>query len=111
MATTNNLKDNQSNVIVGLGTYVHTVKSTNMYFVNVQVLEVPPSSIVISILQNGTPVVTSSAPAAAQMALNLQKILNCTAGDVISVSITSSSVLDKQLNTVKSIIIIHQGLN
>lgn len=110
MAST--LKDNQSNVAVGLGTWTHTTTATSMYFVSAQVLENPTSSVIITISQSGSQSlsVSSPSPAAAQQDLNLQTVFNCVVGDVITVVLSSSNPLDQQLNTVKSIIITRRGL-
>lgn len=104
------LKASRSNVTVGLNTFNHTAASTGMYTVQVQCLENPPSSISILIKQNGSTKATSSAPRAAQAPIDIQTVLNCTQGDVISVVISSSADIDNQLNTVKANIIVRPGL-
>lgn len=101
----NTLKDNQSNIICGLGTYTHTVVVAGMFFVSATCLENPPSGVSIVIQLNGTPIATSTAPAASQEAINIQTLLTCNVNDVISVVISSSSAIDNQLNTVKTLVV------
>ncbi len=109
MATTL-VKSFQSNVINRLDTYNLTVPTTNTYSVDVQMTELPPSGLSIVIEKNSSPVASSAAPAATQGILDLQTKINCTASDVISVVISSSNVNDEQLNTVKGLINIREGL-
>lgn len=107
------LKDYQANIMAGLGTYTYTVAIAGMYFVAAQSLENPPSSLSISLAQTGSTSVsvTSTAPAAAQEAINIQNVFNCAIADVITITISSSAPIDNQLNTVKTIIAIHAGSN
>jgi len=109
MATTL-IKNYQSNVINALDTYNYTVPSASLESVSVSMTEIPPSGISILIQQNGSTKASLSSPAAAQSVLNLQVILNCASSDVISVIISSSSAIDQQLNTIKGIINIRDGL-
>ncbi len=105
------LKAFQSTTVVGLGTWTHTALNTSMYYVSCQSTENPPSSLSITISQTGSTSVsvTSTVPAAGQIAINLSKIFNCVAGDVLSVAISSSAPIDQQLNTVKSTIVVRIG--
>lgn len=105
----NTLKVEQSNVLDGLGTWTHTALKNSMYYCEVRLTEVPASSVSIVINQNGSPVATSTAPAAAQQVVTLQIIMNCTINDVITVVISSSAPIDQQLNTVKSIVTLRVG--
>lgn len=111
MATNTNLKANQSNVICGLGAYTHVTASTGMYFASAHCEENPASGVIITIAQSGSTTATVSSPAAAaaQNHIELQKVFNCVAGDIITVTIASSSAIDAQKNTVKSIIKVNQG--
>lgn len=107
----NTLKDSRINIIDGLGTWTHTCSATNLYSGSIRCTVIPASSVILTIAQSGSTTVTvsSSAPAAAQQVINLQKIFNCVAGDVITFTIASSAAIDKALNGVESSIILHQG--
>ena len=85
------LKDYQANIMAGLGTYTYTTSIASMFFVAAQSLENPPSSLSITIAQTGSTAVsvTSTAPAAAQEAINIQQVFNCAIGDLITITISS----------------------
>jgi hypothetical protein len=104
------LKDYQSNIEIGLGTFTYTAALAGVYFVSAQSSVLPPSGLSIVINQNGSPVMTSAAPSAAEQTVNLQDQINCAASDVITVVISSSNANDLMLNTVKTIITLnYQG--
>ena len=107
----NTLKDNQSNVICGLGTWTHTVTATSMYKVQAHCEENPTSSVSIVISQSGstTASITSTAPRTTQNHVEVQKVFNCVAGDVLTVAISSAAATDNQLNNVKTIVNVSQG--
>lgn len=111
MSTTNNLKNSESNVIVGLGAYTHVCANTSMYFVDARSSVNPASSVIITIAQSGsvTDSVSSAAPAATQNNIELRKVFNCTAGDVLTVTMSSAAAIDNQLNNVKTIVSMHSG--
>jgi hypothetical protein len=110
MAGTNTLKDSESNVIIGLGDYVHTCAASNIYSVNVHVDMLPTSALSIVIKKNSTTVVSSVAPTTPQSHMDLACKINAAANDVIHVVLSSSNVNDLQANTVKSIVVVRQGL-
>lgn len=101
----------QSLVTRALDTYNYTVPAAQagMFVVDVQMGELPPSGLVIDIQQNSVSQAMSSAPAAQQAVLDLRKILNCAASDVISVVLSSVQNSDKQLNSIKGLINIRPG--
>lgn len=101
------LKDSQSNIEIGLGTFTHTTAHTAIYFVSSQSSVLPPSGLSVVINKNGSPVVTSAAPSAAEQLVSLQTLISCTAGDVITVVLSSSSANDLMLNSVKTLITIY----
>lgn len=111
MSTTNNLKDSESNVICGLGAYVHTCANTQMYYVDAHASMDQNSSLIITIAQTGSrsASVSSAAPASSQKHVDLRNIFNCTAGDVITVTMSSAAAVDNQLNRVKTIVNIGRG--
>jgi hypothetical protein len=100
----NTLKDGVANIICGLGTYTYTTTVTGILFVSAQCLENPPSSISITLSQTGsiTASVTSTAPTVPQENITVQTKFNITAGDIITVAISSAAAIDNQLNTVKT---------
>lgn len=102
---------NKSVVVPGLGTYTHTIPSgqAGLHYFSAVSSENPPSGLSIVINQNGSPVYSSSSPAAAQKIVSAMGIINCAASDVITVVISSSSVIDEQANTVSTIINLRQG--
>jgi hypothetical protein len=99
----------QAKVLSNLDTYNHTTLLTSMYKVVVQATEIPPSGLEIVIQQNGTPMATAALPAATQSHVELQVRLNCTAGDVISTILSSASITDTDLNTVRATLAITAG--
>ena len=60
--------------------------------------------------QNGSPVFTSATITPSQTALESKTELICAVSDVITVVFTSSNAIDKQLNSVQSIVAIEQGI-
>lgn len=60
--------------------------------------------------QNGSPVYTSPAITPFQLALQSKTELVCAVGDVITVVFSSSAAIDAQLNNLKSIVSINQGI-
>lgn len=107
----NTLKASETNIIVGLGTYTHTVASTGMYEASATATVNPSSSLSITISQSGSASasITSIAPASSQGSIDVRKVFNCVAGDVITVAISSAAAIDNQLNTVKMLVNVHQG--
>jgi hypothetical protein len=95
---------------VGLGTLTYTVATTGLYNAQAQCTETPPSGLSIVVQQNGTTVYTAPTVTATQSALQFKTELNCSATDVITVVMSSSTAIDKQLNTVKTTVTIGQGL-
>lgn len=105
----NTLKDTQSTIIVGLGTWTYTVTTAGLHFVDATATENPPSSLSIVINLNGSPIATSPTPSAPQQAVEAQALFPCAASDVITVVLSSSAAIDNQLNTVKTLINLRRG--
>lgn len=99
----------KSKILTNLDTYNHTALSTQMYGVSVQLSEIPPSGITITIKQNSSTIASTVAPANGQSTVQLQCLMNCTANDVIGVILASSSAVDAQLNDFKAILRITAG--
>ena len=99
----------QTKILTNLDTYIHTVLLNSLYAVSLQLTERPPSGCIITIQQNGSTVVATSAPAAAQAEINLGTLLQCAVNDTISVIISSSNVADQNKNVLKGILKISPG--
>jgi len=101
---------NQSYVMVGLGTVTFTIPVTGLYNVQFQTTEVPPSSLVVLVKNNGSTVYTAPTITPTQSALQFKYGQPFTAADVVTVVLSSSAAIDSALNNVKSIVSIGQGL-
>jgi hypothetical protein len=101
---------NQAKILNQLDTYNHTALLTSMYKVAITLTEQPPSGMSIAIKQNGSTVVTSTAPSSTQGHVELQTILNCAASDTIGVVISSSNANDQGLNSIRGTLTINPGL-
>jgi len=102
------LTHGQSETVVGLGTWTHTVTNSGFYEVSVRSSILPGSGLSIVVQHNGSTVKTVSSPAA--QATHLEAVLNepnaiyCAANDTISVVLSSSAAIDQGLNVVQSLI-------
>lgn len=113
----NTLKEHESNVICGLGSFTFTIPSTKagLYTVSVFCTEVPTSQISITLSQSGSKSVSvvSTAPSSSQNQIQFQQLFNVAVADVLTVAISTSdtnlSDPDNQKNTVKSIVVVKQG--
>jgi hypothetical protein len=94
----------------GLTTYLFTAPLSTIYYADVQLTEIPPSGLVVTVKQNGTTVYTTPTLAPTQIAQQFKTPLNCTAGDTITVALTSGSAIDSTLNAVKYTLSVGQGL-
>lgn len=99
----------QTKILTNLDTYNHTAGLNSMYTVSLRLSEVPPSGITMTIQQNGSTKVSTSAPAAAQSHVELRTILNCAANDIISVILASSTTSDTGLNALSCLLDITPG--
>jgi hypothetical protein len=98
-----------THVIAELDTYNYTVLKAQMYTVELDMSEQPPSGLSINIQQNGSSKATSTQPTTAQSHIPLRIVMNCAVNDVISVVLSSSNSNDQQLNSIKGILNIHEG--
>jgi hypothetical protein len=99
------LKGTQANTEAGLGTWFYNVPEAGIYIISVGTTVVPPSSLIITINQNGTPAATSPSPTIYQDYIFLESGgINCATNDVLTVVLTSSAAIDNQLQNVKSLI-------
>lgn len=106
------MKLNSSCVFSGLGTDTYKAPADGMYTVSTQTTELPPSGLVITISQSGSTTASITTPTTSPLEniINLSKIFNCAAGDILSVAISSSAAADQPPNMIKSTINLRQGL-
>jgi len=105
------LKDFQSNIFTGLGTWTYTASVAGLYDIAAVASVLPPSGLSIVINQNGSPVATSLTPSAAQLSVSAQVMnLNVAASDVITVVLTSSTQSDTLPNALKTLITLNQTI-
>lgn len=104
---------------VGLNTYTHTIATTNLHTARIELSHRSASSVTASIVQTGSNNATlatvtvqpiTSPNSTTQPSAILTVRANCVAGDTISFVLTSSTAEDQQLNTIKSNMIVTQGL-
>ena len=95
--------------LTNLDTYTYTIKTAGMHMVKVDLNELPPSGITITIKQNTTTLASLSAPAAAQGVMTLQAVGNFAVSDTVNVVIASSTATDQGPNKFKATLNIHLG--
>jgi hypothetical protein len=122
----NSLQLNESTPFAGLGTSTYNVLTTGNYTVSCNSTipfvqgtsansssTVGQSGLVITINQNGSPVVSiggsASNPTPTQPSLGTSARIQATAGDVLTVVLTSANSVDAVANAVKSIVNVYQG--
>lgn len=99
------LKDTESNIESGLGTFTYTIPTTGVYTFQVKSSFQAPSSLSIVINKNASPIFTSATPSSAQTAIDFAlKNISCVASDAISVVLSSSAAIDNAPNNVKTLI-------
>ena len=124
---TNSLQLNTSTVFAGLGTNTFTVVTAGLYTVSFKSfipyiasgtsgdssVTTGGSALQVVVNQNtgGGPVakLTIGSPSPTQPLMGGSVSLQCGAGDVITVVLTSSAAVDNTLNAIKSIINLFQG--
>lgn len=123
----NDLQNNTSQSVAGLGTFSFTVVTAGMYTVAVQSTiphdpgsqlysyQTSPqaSALQIAIKLNGVAQVTiggsATNPTPNQPSMGTSARLQCAAADVIAVTLSSGNAVDNQPNSVKSTINLYQG--
>lgn len=101
------LKESQSNIECGLGTFQFTVATAGYFLMNALCNENPPSGITIAIQLNGSTLKSSIVVGTTQQELNVrQDNIKCAVNDVLSFVISSSAANDQGLNTVKTTMIV-----
>ena len=104
---------NQPQVSAGLtsgtDTFTYTVPTggSAIYYVSVQFSEVPPSGVSVVV---STTVYTAPTLSPTQIAQQFRYFQNYSAGDVISVILSSSTPIDLVANNVKATVAVGQGM-
>lgn len=107
---------NQPQVSAGLTSGSDTLQYTvptggaQIYYASVQLSEVPPSGLSVVVKQNASTVYTAAVLSPTQIAQQFKYSQNYSAGDVISVVLTSSTAIDTVANNVKATVAVGQGM-
>ena len=102
--------NNQTKVVSSLDTYQHTVTSAGPHVMFASVIDqILPMGIIITMAKNGTTVATSATPSATQSHAELRALVNTAVGDVLSITLSSSSATDTLANGFKAILKINAG--
>lgn len=109
----NDLQLNTSTPVAGLGTFVYTTTTTGMYTVDCQSTLPLSSALQIVLKQNSTTLLTSGGastnPTPTQQSIGARTQVQATAGDTISVVLSSANAVDAFPNSVKSTVNLFQG--
>ena len=105
MPNVSGLKDSQSNIIAGLGTFTYTTPLPGVYAFSIESSLQPPSNLSIVINKNGSPIDSSTTPTINTTHLELSVVEACAGSDVITFVLTSSDFIDSgEPPAIKSII-------
>jgi len=120
--TINSLQLNNSTAIGGLGTQTFNVLTSGMYTVEFKIFipyiaagssanstAAAPSALSVVVNLNGSAKLTVSSPGATQPFVAGSVTLSPSAGDTITVVLTSSNAADNALNAIKGIVNVFQG--
>jgi hypothetical protein len=97
------LKDFESNGIAGLGTWTHTCGSTAIYSFKLSLFILPPSGMVVTLMQNSSTILTLPAPLTAQSHMEIDTLIDCTAGDILTLTLSSSVNTDSKATGIVSV--------
>jgi hypothetical protein len=103
------LSNGKSTTVTGLGTWTFIATATGPYFLRFEFSENPPSSLIVTINVNGSPIFTSTAPTTQQIASQTKVPMNLAINDTVTAVLTSSAPIDNQLNTVKTTFSVGSG--
>jgi hypothetical protein len=110
MATFNYNNNNNAQSFIGLNTFTSTLTITGRWTLSVEVSELPPSGVLITVTQNGTTIATNTSPTSTQQDIILVNIpIQGTSGDVINTTISSAVATDAGLNATKTILNLRAG--
>ena len=105
----NTLVLNTTQVWTGLCTLTYTVTSAGFYRVTMDTTVVTPSSLVVVVNQNGSPIYTAPAVTPTQIGLRFKISFLAAVNDVITVVLSSSAAIDSIPDNVLSNLSIGQG--
>lgn len=102
---------NQPFVFAGIGSFTYTAASAGPYSAMVQLTENPPTGLSLTVVNTTQSVTILTAPTITptQIAQQFKVGFQAAANDVITISMTSSTPIDLQLNTVKWTATVQQG--
>jgi hypothetical protein len=107
------LKGNLSNIMCGLNTATFAVMTTGPHFIRTSCTDVPPTGVIITVsTANLGTIGTSPSIDSSRQVTELHCAAYLTAGDVISVVISSASSLEADMpNNTKSLIVVNGQQN
>lgn len=107
---------NGEKIYAGEDTFTYTIVNAGMHVCKIRTSKPNNSNLALSITQSGSVSATIATGLAVpvdtttgQSSLTIQGTANCQPGDVITFGVTSANVNDRQLNTLKSEILVKQG--
>lgn len=109
---------NTQKVVDGLNSYQYTIATAGMHTCRIEVDHREASTITIAIVQAGSinsTLATMTLPGSTtasggpQATAILQALANCAVSDTLTFTLTSSTPIDQDLNTVKARLNIHMG--
>lgn len=95
---------NQINSVVGLVVATGTLPADGAYHVTVDSTIVPPSGLSIVVEQGEDTIATSSTPTAVDQVAHVSVEVSGLAGDVITITLSSTNLNDAPKNNIKSTI-------
>lgn len=104
----NDLQVDTSTPVAGLGTFVYTTTVTGIYTLDCQSTLPNNSALQIVLKKNSSTLITAGGatanPTPTQPTLGARTQIQCTAGDTVSVVLSSANNIDTQPNSVKSMV-------
>lgn len=95
------LSGGQSQVMCGLGSLTLTSTFAVPHTARVRLTEVPITGVTVVVTQNGSTVFTAPVITPTQIAQQFNVTFMCAVNDAIAITVSSSTPVDLQLNTVK----------
>lgn len=106
------MRATRTNVISGLNSDTYKVAAAGMYTIYATTTCLQPSALVVTLSQTGSTSasVTSPTMSPLEMVIDVNKTFNCAVGDILTVAVTSSAVVDQPPSMIKTTISLRQGL-
>lgn len=106
------MKASKPTVSSGLSTDTFIVQVAGVHSIYVNTTVKDPSGLVITLSQSGSRSVSFTSPATSGQTnhVEMNAKFNCAQGDVLTVAVTSSALIDQPPNLIKSIINLRQGI-